>query len=56
MYKLKDWTDVNKLNWKWLSSNESPNAIDMLRLHPDKIDWHYLSGISQCNRIVARKF
>ena len=40
-YKLLDWIDINKLNWRLLSSN--PNAIEILRENPDKINWHQLS-------------
>ena len=40
-YKLRDWIDINKLNWNYLSYN--PNAIELLKENQDKIDWDYLS-------------
>jgi hypothetical protein len=34
----------DKIDWNRLSSNKSPNAIDLLRENPDKINWEeYLS-------------
>ena len=39
--KLRDWIDVDKLNWYWLSQN--PNAIHLLERNFDKINWAYLS-------------
>ena len=39
--KLRDWIDVNKLNWNELSRNI--NAIELLKSNPDKIDWELLS-------------
>ena len=39
--KLLDWIDIGSLvNYK-LSGN--PNAINFLKKHPEKIDWHCLS-------------
>jgi hypothetical protein len=38
--KLRDWIDIKKLNWKYLSDNQ--NAIDLLKENQDKINWHYL--------------
>ena len=40
-YKLRDWVDIDKIQWSWLSKN--PNAIDLLQQYPDKIDWNWLS-------------
>ena len=37
MYKLRDWIDINKLNWQGLTEN--PNAIDLLEQNKDKINW-----------------
>ena len=39
-YVLKDWISINNLNWN-LSQN--PNAIDLLKANPNKIEWNYLS-------------
>ena len=41
MYKLLDWIDIQKLDWRNLSAN--PNAIGLLEQNIDKIDWANLS-------------
>ena len=41
-YVLKDWIPLEKLDWKMLSSN--PNAVEILKANPDKIDFSYLSA------------
>jgi hypothetical protein len=41
MYKLRDWIDINKLDWFHLSYNH--NAIDLLEKNFDKINWYNLS-------------
>ncbi len=41
MLKLRDWIDIDKLNWNSLSEN--PNAIELLKKNQDKINWVYLS-------------
>ena len=41
IYKLKDWIDINNLDWKQLSRN--PNAISLLIENQDKIEWNNLS-------------
>ncbi len=63
-------TDIEKLNWQWLSSN--PNAIDLLREKmdnenklsqevlnkvniKDKIDWQKLSGNSYAIELLEEK-
>jgi len=38
--KLRDWVDKDKLNWNFLSLN--PNAIELLKENPDKINWYRL--------------
>ena len=35
MYKLRDWIDIDKLNWTALSSNI--NAINLLEKNKNKI-------------------
>ena len=35
-YKLLDWININ---YKYLSSNPHPAAIELLKANPDKIDW-----------------
>jgi len=42
IYKLRDWIDIDKIDWYRLSRN--PNAIHLLEKHPDKINWYYLSN------------
>ena len=41
MLKLRDWIDINKLNWNLLSLN--PNAISLLNKNQNKINCNYLS-------------
>ena len=40
--KLRDWIDINKLDWYYLSKNE--NAIELLSSNLDKINWYWLSS------------
>ena len=47
IWKLRDWIDIEKLNWNMLSLN--PNAIELLEQNEDKINWYVLSYNSQCN-------
>ena len=41
MLKLRDWVNINKINWDGLSIN--PNAIELLKENQDKINWENLS-------------
>ena len=41
IYKLRDWINIDNLNWNDLSFN--PNAIPLLEKNMDKINWVYLS-------------
>ncbi len=41
MLKLRDWIDINRIQWDYLSLN--PNAIKLLIENKDKINWDYLS-------------
>ena len=41
IYKLKEWVNIERLDWSYLSEN--PNATHILEKHPDKIDWNMLS-------------
>ena len=41
MLKLRDWIDINKIEWDYLSLNE--NAIELLKENQDKIYWNFLS-------------
>ena len=40
-YELKDWVNINYINWRALSSN--PNTLRILEDMPNKIDWNHLS-------------
>jgi hypothetical protein len=40
-YTLKDWVNIDNLNWHGLSTN--PKAIQLLELNYDKINWSLLS-------------
>ena len=40
-YKLRDWIDINKIDWEYLSFNS--NAIELLKENQNKISWIYLS-------------
>ena len=41
MYKLRDWINIDNLDWSYLSLN--PNAIHLLEKNQDKIDWKLIS-------------
>ena len=41
-FKLLEWIPLEKLNWNNLSLN--PNAIELLKEHPENIRWDYLAG------------
>ena len=41
VYKLREWVDIDKLDWRLLSSNK--NVIDLLEQNIDKINWSNLS-------------
>ncbi len=42
MLKLRDWIDINKIDWDILSYNT--NAIELLKENQDKINWYILSS------------
>ena len=48
--ELLSWININNLNWSCLSTN--PNAIDLLRENPLKIDWTQLSR-NPCAEAIA---
>ena len=50
---LLDWIDKDKLNWTQLSQN--PNAIELLKENPLKINWHYLSFNPNAEAIALLK-
>lgn len=41
IYKLLDWIDINKLNWSCLCEN--PNAVQLLKQNPKKINWDMIA-------------
>jgi hypothetical protein len=41
MLKLRDWIDINKINWVYLSKN--PNALELLKENQNIINWSCLS-------------
>ncbi len=41
--KLLDWIDIENIDWRGLSYNENPEAIELLKQNQDKIDWERLS-------------
>ena len=40
--KLRHWIKLQKLDFRTLSEN--PNAIELLKKYPNKINWSYLSS------------
>ena len=38
--ELLDWVDIEKINWKYLSTN--PNAIELFKANLDRVDWYGL--------------
>ena len=43
IWKLRDWIDIDKLEWDYLSLSTNKNAISLLEKNLDKIDWSNLS-------------
>ena len=41
MLKLRDWIDIDKIDWNYLCEN--PNAIKLLKENKTKINWYSLS-------------
>lgn len=57
--KLLKWVNINTrincgVDWYYLSEN--PNAIELLKQHPDKIDWVCLSKNSSIFEIDYKKW
>ena len=53
MLKLRDWIDINKIDWVYLSLN--PNAIDLLKENKDKIDWRCLTANPNAIELLKKK-
>ena len=43
-YKLLDWIDEKKLDWRYLSANSYSGAINLLKKNMNKIVWFYISS------------
>ena len=54
MYKLRNWINIDNLDWLYLSLN--PNAIDLLEKNQDKIDWSYLSENPNAIHLLEKNF
>jgi len=52
MLKLRDWIDINKINWNYLSLN--PNAIELLKENQDKINWCFLSSNPNAIKLLKK--
>ena len=53
-YKLRNWIDIDRINWSFLSRNEHPYAIDLLQQNPEKIDWEHLSTNPQAIHLLEQ--
>ena len=49
--KIVSWIDEKYINWKVLSENTCPQAIQLLRENPDKIYWEGLS-LNSCPQAI----
>jgi len=54
VWKLKDWIDLEKLDWSQLSLN--PNAIKLLEENLDKIHWCQLSKNTNGIELLLKNF
>ena len=52
MLKLRDWIDIDKINWDGLSIN--PNAIELLKKNQNKINWDNLSLNSNAIELLKK--
>ena len=52
IYKLRDWINLDKIDWVCLSKN--PNAIHLLEQNPEKINWAYLSINSNAIHLLEK--
>ena len=53
MLKLRDWININKINWNYLSKN--PNAIELLKKNQNKINWSMLSKNPNAIELLKKK-
>ena len=52
--KLRDWVDIDQIDWGDLSYN--PNAIHLLERNLDKIQWWNLSENPNAIHLLERNF
>ena len=52
MLKLRDWNDINKIDWVNLSLN--PNAIELLKKNQNKIYWLVFSDNPNIFMIIKK--
>ena len=52
--KLRDWIDVDEIDWYFLSHN--PNAISLLERNLDKIEWDCLSLNPNAIHLLEKNF
>ena len=54
IWKLRDWIDIEKLDWNMLSLNPNPKAIELLEENMEKINWYVLSFNKNAIHILER--
>ena len=54
IWKLRDWINIDKINWNHLSFNI--NAIHLLEENQDKIDWAFLSYNKNAIHLLEENF
>ena len=52
--KLRDWIDIDQINWFTLSQN--PNAIHLLENNLDKVNWDWLSRNPNAIDLLEKNF
>ena len=53
MLKLRDWVNIDKIEWFSLSYNQ--NAVELLKENQDKIDWEALSFNKNAIELLKKK-
>ena len=53
MLKLRDWIDINKIEWYALSVNK--NALNILNENQDKINWNNLNFNENAMELLKKK-
>ena len=52
IWKLRDWIDIEKLDWDLLSFNS--RAIKLLEENPEKINWDNLSSKANAIELLEK--